>query len=94
MDEPKLDCFARTSREPVPDGGILTIVFEDPARAGQQVQVVASDRDDPGAKQTVEIQLRGNGRGSGQLVVPSGWGAIALGCEGCAPCTIDVALPP
>ncbi len=88
------DRFAGTDPDPVPDGGILTVAFEDPDRGGQNVVVVASDGDDPSATAEFGIHLRGNGRGRGQFIVPVGWGSVVLTAPGSRSRTIAVALPP
>jgi len=88
------DRFAGTHPDPVPDGGVLTVVYADPERGGQTVAVTASDRDDATESRSVQVKLRGNGKGSQLFIVPVGWGGVVLASDGSQPHTIAVALPP
>ncbi len=88
------DRFDGTNPDPVPDGGVLTVLYADPDRGGQTVEVEATDRDDTTASQRVEIKLRGNGKGSQLFIVPVGWGGVVLTSSGSQPHAVDVALPP
>lgn len=88
------DRFVGTEPDPVPDGGVLTVKFDDPERAGQVVAVTACDGDDPTEVATVDVKLRGNGKGTGLLIVPVGWGSVVLSCAWSQKHTIAVAVPP
>jgi hypothetical protein len=88
------DRFDGTSPDPVPDGGILTVKLVHPEKPGQVVTVIATDGDDSTETSTLEIKLRGNGRGSALFIVPAGWGSVVLTCEDSRPHSIAVALPP
>ena len=87
------DLFAATGREPIPDGGVLNVHFEDPARAGQTVEIAIHDGDDPTATASIAIALRGNGKGHELFIVPVGWSSVVLEAPGSAAHVVDVALP-
>jgi hypothetical protein len=88
------DRFAGTHPDPVPAGGVLTVLFADPERGGAAVEVEAKDRDDATESRTLSVKLRGNGKGSQLFIVPVGWGGVVLSAPGSAPHTVAVALPP
>lgn len=91
---PLPDRFQGTHPDPVPDGGVLTVLHVDPDRAGQTIEVDATDSDDHTDSRRVEIKLRGNGKGSQLFIVPVGWSGVVLTSAGSQPHAVDVALPP
>jgi hypothetical protein len=88
------DRFDGTHPDPVPDGGVLTVLYADPERGGQTIEVDATDRDDATESQRLEVTLRGNGKGSQLFIVPVGWGGVVLTSAGSRPHVVNVALPP
>ena len=88
------DRFAGTDPDPVPVGGILTIRFHDPDRAGQAVTVHAADAADPSDSRDLAIRLRGNGKGSTQWIVPTEWTAVVLRHETSRDHRVAIAPPP
>lgn len=88
------DRFAGTSPNPIPDGGILDIRYLDEAKGGETVEVVATNGGDATETHTLQLALRGNGKGSTQFIVPPGWDSVELSAEDSATHVIDVAVPP
>ena len=65
--------------------------YASPEQAGETVTVEARDGGDPSDRCELRIRLRGNGKGSTELVVPTGWTAVVLSSPNSAEHRIPVA---